>query len=507
MDKKVKTLFGRILRILSISIVTLIILVGTVAVYYYAQGYRVNIDDGSVRGTGVLSVESIPSKATIFVDGKERGRTPKSVPSVDEGNIKLKLTRDGYRDWTKNVSILAEKSSPVYAQMILTDFKEVVVREFSDPIYAQYESKDGRYIILVTKSAEGLFSVYQYDVYVSFWDLTPNPELIYTIENPDVTDINLILSPDGKMAVVEETIGDELSSTYILHTVQNGDLVQALDLIPFYNDEYKVSWSNNSKYVLLESDKDILSINTSNSKRFVLYKKGIKEDSVWTTDYEGYFYYLKTTQEDSKSYYTLYQTSMEGTDTKTVIEKIYSYEVDRYVSNLSTNDIEYLEFTNAPANTKFAGEITNIWVNQEAGGIYIKTTSASYWYNITKKKYVLTSSTPSDYVSLTLAEDLNRIIFKDSLGIGVFTFDKEKSDPTTVLGSRYVFSGEYETMSWFDENYILYSANSKLFLVDFDGDNNYEIMDSGKLNTGNELDNTLHLVRENSIFKYDLDSK
>ena len=96
-----KNTLNRILGALSYIIVIAVIILGTIAAYYYANGYRLNFDQRSIEKTGVLSVESTPSRADLIVHGEDVGRTPRTVASVPEGIAEVELRKDGYVTWTK----------------------------------------------------------------------------------------------------------------------------------------------------------------------------------------------------------------------------------------------------------------------------------------------------------------------------------------------------------------------------------------------------------------------
>ena len=54
---------------------------------------------------GSLNVESTPIGATIYIDGKEMGRTPRSINEILVGEHELRLTKDGYSEYSETVAI------------------------------------------------------------------------------------------------------------------------------------------------------------------------------------------------------------------------------------------------------------------------------------------------------------------------------------------------------------------------------------------------------------------
>lgn len=66
---------------------------------------------------GSLMVESTPNLATIFIDGKEVGKTPKSLNEVLACQHEIKLVKDGYEDHTETLTITQGERKQVKVTM------------------------------------------------------------------------------------------------------------------------------------------------------------------------------------------------------------------------------------------------------------------------------------------------------------------------------------------------------------------------------------------------------
>ena len=66
---------------------------------------------------GSLLVESTPNFCKIFVDGREVGTTPKSVNEILVGSHEIKLTKEGYVDYTVTVTIAKGEPEQVKATL------------------------------------------------------------------------------------------------------------------------------------------------------------------------------------------------------------------------------------------------------------------------------------------------------------------------------------------------------------------------------------------------------
>ena len=69
------------------------------------------------RFIGELAVESRPTGAKVFLDGKLIGTTPLAVQSIGAGEHAVRLERDGYRHWTASVQVVANERNRVTASL------------------------------------------------------------------------------------------------------------------------------------------------------------------------------------------------------------------------------------------------------------------------------------------------------------------------------------------------------------------------------------------------------
>jgi hypothetical protein len=126
-----------------------------------AANYKIRVSaagDSSVRGEspnftiarlGELRVTSNPTGATIWVDGKDKGKTNKTI-EIPAGDHEVKLTLDRYQDWEDDVTVKANQRTTVEATLELGSFKENFndgkadyYKNYSD--YATWSVQNNRY--------------------------------------------------------------------------------------------------------------------------------------------------------------------------------------------------------------------------------------------------------------------------------------------------------------------------------------------------------------------------
>ena len=74
-------------------------------VVLYALGYRINNLITNPLPVGVLITESIPTRASLTINGQPAGHTPQSVTNLPPGGIDLTVAHDGYQPWHKHLNI------------------------------------------------------------------------------------------------------------------------------------------------------------------------------------------------------------------------------------------------------------------------------------------------------------------------------------------------------------------------------------------------------------------
>lgn len=72
-----------------------------------ARGYRFNFEERKITSTGILSVNSAPEAAKIYINDELKGVTNQNI-TLPPGNYRLKLVKDGFTEWQKEVKVLGE---------------------------------------------------------------------------------------------------------------------------------------------------------------------------------------------------------------------------------------------------------------------------------------------------------------------------------------------------------------------------------------------------------------
>jgi hypothetical protein len=74
-------------------------------------------NNGNAAATGALDVQSEPAGASVYVDGRLAGRTPLQIPMLEPGDHRVRLTKDGYLENARLVSVGAAETKNVHVTL------------------------------------------------------------------------------------------------------------------------------------------------------------------------------------------------------------------------------------------------------------------------------------------------------------------------------------------------------------------------------------------------------
>lgn len=94
----------------------------TTVIFLYTSGYRltrnqndVNID---LKRTGLISAKSIPDGANVYINGVLYTATDATIPALDPGQYNLKIVKNGFVPWEKDVEVFAELVTDITAVLV-----------------------------------------------------------------------------------------------------------------------------------------------------------------------------------------------------------------------------------------------------------------------------------------------------------------------------------------------------------------------------------------------------
>ena len=94
-------------KIITPFLVIFIIVCATVLIIFYGRGYRLDLKQKSVGVKGLLVTNSQPNGAQVFINSKLTTATNATL-TLDPGWYQVRLEKEGYSSWEKNLRIQGE---------------------------------------------------------------------------------------------------------------------------------------------------------------------------------------------------------------------------------------------------------------------------------------------------------------------------------------------------------------------------------------------------------------
>ena len=82
----------------------IVVLMGVIA---YARGYRFNLQEGTVSSTGIISINSSPRGAKVYINEELKGATDTNL-TLPFGQYDIEVKKEGYTSWKKHVTLKGE---------------------------------------------------------------------------------------------------------------------------------------------------------------------------------------------------------------------------------------------------------------------------------------------------------------------------------------------------------------------------------------------------------------
>ncbi len=194
-----------------------ILVVATLAVIGYGKGYRFGLGDGKIEfnGTGLLVAKSVPDGAQVLINDKLKTATNNTI-SLAPGDYDVKIIKEGYFTWEKQIKIQAEVVSKAEALLIPNAPKLESITDIgaTDPVIDPNLTK----IAFKVASQSGIRNgIYVYDMTHTFLTLQSSAIQVVDDNNDIFSQAKLSWSPDGQ-DLMATTSAQGYPMTYLLDT-------------------------------------------------------------------------------------------------------------------------------------------------------------------------------------------------------------------------------------------------------------------------------------------------
>ena len=286
MKKHIKTLKPTAFRVLILAIFTLF-LVGIIG---YARGYRLDFRKKLLTSTGILAVNSYPQAAKVYLkdsSGTSRLQGATSINlNLSPGTYTVEIKKEGYTSFSKTVTLKGEIVQSVDALLFPINPSLSPLSNLGIVKAVQVDQTDS--ILLFTDTGDpakdGIYIYESGQKVLSF--LPPLTPLLLksALPNPDRLDFtksNVTFSYDYKQAVIDFTLTDGQTASYLISmstsNQQPFDVTGSTDTLFAAWEEERVKETNKILEALPEDMRKVASdsfhiVSVSPDETKILYK-------------------------------------------------------------------------------------------------------------------------------------------------------------------------------------------------------------------------------------------
>lgn len=82
---------------------------------FWARGFKPNFRNGTIQRTGLIVANSVPTGAQVLIDDRLTSATNTSIAFLEPKTYKVKIEKDGYTTWQKDITVQADLATEINA--------------------------------------------------------------------------------------------------------------------------------------------------------------------------------------------------------------------------------------------------------------------------------------------------------------------------------------------------------------------------------------------------------
>ena len=203
--------FAKRRTIFSISVAVLVLAAATGAIFW-ARGFKPDFKKGIER-TGLLVITSVPTGASVFLDGRLSAATDTNIAYLDPKTYKVRIEKEGYSSWEKDVEIVADLATEIKALLfpVAPGIKPLTTTGASNPAL----SADGVKIAYGTSGENG--GLFLFPMSDRPFPFRQGPRLLIKNQNNfDFSKAVFIWGPDSKELIAQFSEEDKTVANIML---------------------------------------------------------------------------------------------------------------------------------------------------------------------------------------------------------------------------------------------------------------------------------------------------
>jgi len=414
--------FKKILLICSYILIAALIAGGTLLLVSYGQGRSYDFKNHKFVQNGLLILGTTPSGARLTIDSRLTRRTTPYRSTLRVGEYDIKLTKDGYRPWSKHINIVASEVVNLALIILVPEKLRTTTIASTLDTTSILASSDHKHVAAITAGSKP-----------GLWRLSADRATADKVYSPGdgQTIQSGSLSRDGSHALLRVQQADGVHVLYIdMGNSNTRDLTTnfkvALDDLRFsFADSNRLYWLSNG---------DLRRIDVNSKTMSAILASSIVN---YTYDNDRLIYV-----QSSKVGKVIAVMDADGRNQKTLVEGVAESPgyIMSYASFRNNDDLAVVPTVN--------GQLT-----------------------------VYESIYSNNVVSRTVTRDVNRVIPSDDGHYFVFTHPSGFG--SYDIGRAKIYDGLYkdkiDAISWFNGAHVIVNSGDKTRLVEFDGGNSTDL--------------------------------
>lgn len=259
--------------IITIAVLAFLI-TGTLIAIRFAKGYRLDLSQKKVTETGLLVTNSFPTGASVYINDKLTTATDDTL-NLPPGNYQVKISKDGYIPWEKNLVIEKELVTQANARLFpaVPDLKALT---YTGALNIT-PSPNGEKIAYVIASASaslknGLWVLNLQDKTLAF--SKDSQQVAEASPNIDLTQAKLYWSPSGSQILVKNEQNSFLLNINKLNNLTTQEDVTAT--LPLILDDWEEELQIKTEEKIKKLPLEMQQIATNSAKNLFFSPDGEK---------------------------------------------------------------------------------------------------------------------------------------------------------------------------------------------------------------------------------------
>ncbi len=446
------------------------VVVGTIVLVAFAQGYTIDTSNGRITTTGLVLLDSTPNNASIQLNNKDiRKKTPYRYTNAKAGNISIVYKKDQYRDWSATQSVVAgEVTFADYALLLPTILHQEDAIQ-SEPYGVVVQSIDLRYTVAQAKSSLTIYSISSEGEAKTLY----SPPAPASVQKQVVSIEKLQISPNGERILFVQKLANGENQTITIQT-RDGKLDNLTTEYGFVFTDLRFSPNNANELFWLEAGE---------VKKIRITERSISSNLISSV----------------ASLEVLSDRLLvvnNPTQTSEITQQLSSYNL----SGSDKKDITTLKTDAKGFQTSFIPSRYNEYI--------------TVIHNSTGLLEIIKDPYSSQHQTI-LRQGENTRAVTVSPNSRFLVIDQAKTMSTLDLeyNQKYDFKTNLEGLqrwSWYDNYHIIFMQDQQLRMIDFDGQNNQLLtpiadVSSVSIQSGNKM--VLPLNTAGSLYKLWLTKK